>query len=91
MKIEKAKKGTLRPSKPFESMESEAKYWDTHSVVDEIDAQTTVRFHRAQKTDSLTIRFAHDDMTKLREEANQQGIGPSTLARILVKKALQAL
>ena len=91
MKLEKVKKGTLRPSKQFQSIESEAEYWDTHSVVDEIDAQTPVGFHRVQKTDSLTIRFAHEDMTKLREEANQQGIGPSTLARMLVKKGLQTL
>lgn len=91
MKIEKTKKGTLRPIKPFQSVTEETEYWDTRSVVDEIGEGTVVGFHQAQKTDSLTIRFAHEDMTKLREEASQQGIGPSTLARMLVKKGLQTL
>jgi hypothetical protein len=39
----------------------------------------------------LTIRFAHEDMQPLREEAVEQGVGLSTLARMLVKKGLWTL
>ena len=91
MKIEKTKKGTINPIKPFRSVDAEAEYWDTHSVVDEIGEGTPVGFHQAQKTDVLTIRFAHEDIKLLREEAYREGIGPSTLARMLVKKGLQSM
>lgn len=44
----------------------------------------------ADKTDTLTIRVAHD-IERLQEEANEQGIRPSILARMLVKRGLQTL
>jgi predicted DNA binding CopG/RHH family protein len=43
------------------------------------------------QTDTLTIRFAHEDIQRLRQEADEQGVGPSTLARMLVKKGLRTL
>ena len=89
MKIDNAKKGTMEPIKPFQTLEEEAEFWDTHDVTDEINEGTLVGFHQANKTDTLTIRFAHEDIQKLREEAAEQGIGPSTLARMLVKRGLQ--
>jgi len=91
MKIKQHKKGTIQPIKPFKTIDEEAEFWDTHSVVDDINDGTVVGFHQANKTDTLTIRFSHEDIQKLREEANQQGVGPSTLARMLVKKGLQTL
>jgi predicted DNA binding CopG/RHH family protein len=89
MKTKQVKKGTITPIKPFQTLDEEAASWDTHSALDEIDEGTTVGFHQANKTDTLTIRFAHEDLHRLREEAFQKGIGPSTLARMLVKKGLQ--
>ena len=41
--------------------------------------------------ETLTIRFSHEDIQRLREEAVEQGVGPSTLARMLVKKGLRTL
>ena len=40
---------------------------------------------------TLTIRFAHEDIQRLQAEAVEQGVGPSTLARMLVKKGLRTL
>jgi predicted DNA binding CopG/RHH family protein len=91
MNVKYEKKGSLQPMKPFQSTAEEAAFWDTHDVTTEINEGTLVGFHQANKTDTLTIRFSHEDIVKLREEASQQGIGPSTLARMLVKKALQSL
>jgi hypothetical protein len=68
-----------------------AEYWDTHSALDEINEETLVGFHQANKTDTLTIRFSHEDIQRLREEAVEQGVGPSTLARMLVKQGLRTL
>jgi predicted DNA binding CopG/RHH family protein len=91
MNIKHVKTGTVQSMKPFKTLDEEAEFWDTHDVTSEINEGTLVGFHQANKTDTLTIRFSHEDITKLREEASQQGIGPSTLARMLVKKGLQTL
>jgi predicted DNA binding CopG/RHH family protein len=91
MNIQHAKKGTIRPIKPFQTIAEEAEFWDTHAATAEIDEDTIVGFHQANKTDTLTIRFSHEDIIRLREEASEQGVGPSTLARMLVKKGLQTI
>lgn len=74
--------------KPFKSYEEEANFWDTHSVLDEINKGTLVGFHQANKTDTLTIRFDPKDIQKLREKAFHLGVGPTTLARMWVKERL---
>src|SRR5690242_12826562 len=91
MNIQYAKNGTVKPIEPFQTIAEEAEFWDTHEATAEIEEGTLVGFHQANKTDTLTIRFSHEDITRLREEANQQGVGPSSLARMLVKKGLQTL
>ncbi len=86
-KLERRKE-TVQPIEPFETIEEEAKFWDSHSVVDAIDKGTLVGFHQAKKTDSLTIRFEPEDIQRIREEAHQRGIGPTTLARMWIKERL---
>ena len=34
MKVTFAKKGTIKPTKPFKTLEEEANFWDTHDAVD---------------------------------------------------------
>lgn len=84
------RKEAITPMPPFESVEEEAEFWDSHSVVDEVDKGTLVGFHHARKSGSLTIRFQPEDIQRLREEANQQGIGPTTLVRMWVLEHLRA-
>lgn len=91
MKIKKVKKGTIKPIQPFATLKDEAEYWDTHSMLDEVDKNASVGFHQASKTDTLTIRFDHEDVKKLQKEAVQKGIGISTLARIWLKERLQTI
>jgi predicted DNA binding CopG/RHH family protein len=79
----------VMPIPPFETIEEEAEFWDTHSAVDEIDKGTLLGFHRAKKTGSLTIRFPPDDLQRIREKANQLGIGPTTLARMWILEHLR--
>lgn len=90
VKITKVKKGTIKPIKPFKTLEEEANFWDTHSALDEINDGTLVGFHRANKTNTLTIRFAQSDIQRLREKAFHQGIGPSTLVRMWVREKLES-
>lgn len=86
-KIKKVKKYTIKPVKPFKSIEEEANFWDTHSVLDGISEGTLVGFHKANKTDTITIRFQPEHIQLIREKAFQLGIGPTTLARIwLIEK-----
>jgi len=83
MKVKFVKKGTMKPSKPFKSLE------DTHSVLDEINEGTLVGFHRANKTDTITIRFQPEHVQVLKEKALQMGIGPTTLARMWIIEKLK--
>lgn len=88
VKVTKTKKTNFKPIKPFKSYEEEANFWDTHSFIDEINDGTLVGFHQANKTSTLTIRFDPKDVQKLREKAFQLGVGPTTLARMWIRKRL---
>lgn len=88
-KIEKAKTGSIKPIPPFKSIEEEAAFWDTHSVVDQIDEGTLVGFHQANKSRTITIRFQPDQLEVLRQEAWERGIGPTTLARMWLLEKLK--
>lgn len=88
-KVKKVKKGTIKPIKPFKSLDEEADFWDTHSAVDEVNDGTLVGFHQANKTHTITIRFQPESLQKLRDEAFQRGIGPTTLARMWILEQLR--
>lgn len=88
MKVKIVKKGTIKPTKPFKSLEEEANFWDTHDAVDVLGKDIRVGIHRAIKSDTLTIRFEPDDIRKLREKASRSGIGPTTLVRMWIKERL---
>lgn len=88
-KVKKSKKNTIKPVKPFTSLEEEADFWDTHSAVDEINEGTVVGFHQANKTSTITIRFQPEMLKELRSKALKQGVGPTTLARMWIMEKLQ--
>ena len=85
------KNAKVEPIPPFKTLDEEADFWQTHSVVDDINDGTIVGFHRANKTQTLTVRFTKTDLQKLREEAFRKGIGPTTLARMWLIEKLQSL
>lgn len=88
VKIKRVKMGTIKPIKPFKTLEEEANFWDAHSGVKEINEGTVVGFHQANKTGTLTVRFDPKDIQNLREKASRQGVGPTTLARMWIKEKL---
>ena len=57
MKTKQAKKGTIQPIQPFQTLDEEAAFWDTHSALDEINEGIVMGFHQANKTDTLIIRL----------------------------------
>jgi predicted DNA binding CopG/RHH family protein len=76
--------GSMTPMPPFMTLEEEAKYWDTHSPVDELDEHTVVAVHRGQKTETSTVRFDPQDLAELRQQADERGLEPTTLVRMWV-------
>lgn len=87
-KIIKTKKQTIKPIKPFTSIDEEADFWDTHSVVDEINDGALVGFHQVNKTKTITIRIDPKNLQILRNKAFKKGLGPTTLARMWILEHL---
>ena len=85
----KIKKISKIPS--FKSHEEEAKFWETHSVADYIDEfkQVEARFAK-NLSEGLHIRLDPDTLMKLRYEAKEKGIGPTTLVRVWIKDQLRS-
>jgi predicted DNA binding CopG/RHH family protein len=69
----------------FASIEEEAAFWDTHSTADYEDEFKPVRVRFAKKlSEGLTIRLDPDTLAKVRAEAQERGIGATTLIRMWV-------
>ena len=79
----------IEPVAPFKTMEEEQAYWATHSVVDGLPADAVVTVKRTNKTETLSVRLDPQDMAVLRRQAEEQGIGPTTLARMWVREHLR--
>ena len=77
----------------FKTIEEEAAFWDTHSseeFADELTPVENVKFVKARPKKALTVRFDEDTFEELAREASEKGIGPSTLARMLILEHLRA-
>ena len=94
-----AEKGQKRPKvtrsriPAFNTIEEEAAFWDTHSseeFADELTPAENVKFVKAHSKKALTVRFDEDVFEELSQEAKEKGIGPSTLARMVILEHLRA-
>ena len=76
----------------FKTIEEEADFWDTHSIeefADELTPVENVKFVKASPKKALTVRFDEDTFEELTREAREKGIGPSTLARMVILEHLR--
>ena len=74
----------------FASIEEEAAWWDTHSIVDYLDELEPVKLKFAKNLSSpIAVRLDADDRAKLTRIADEQGVGTSTLIRMWIKDRLQ--
>ena len=74
----------------FATREEEAEFWDTHDITDFLDELKPVKVRVSKSLgQGLTIRLNADDREALARRAEEQGIGPSTLARMWIKKQLR--
>lgn len=74
-------------------MEEAAAFWDTHSVADyadELEEVTDIQFVRAEPKKAITVRLGAGTLAALTAAARQRGIGPSTLARMMIMESLRA-
>ena len=74
----------------FETEEQEAEYWDSHSPLDlaaEPKAQK-VRV-RGAKDKPITVRLDSESRSKLDRLAAEQGLGPSSFARLILMSVIE--
>jgi hypothetical protein len=77
----------------FKTIEEEAAFWDTHSsedFADELTPVEQVKFVPSRSKKALTVRFDEEAFEELSREAREKGIGPSTLARMLILEHIRA-
>jgi len=85
-------KGTKSRIPTFKTIEEEAAFLDTHSseeFADELTPVENVKFVKAGSKKALTVRIDEDTFEELTREAREKGIGPSTLARMVILEHLR--
>lgn len=74
----------------FKNRQEEAEWFDTHDLADYWDEFKPVRVRFARNlSEGITIRLDPKTLAKLRAQAQQQGIGPTTLARMWILEHLR--
>src|SRR3989344_3028902 len=75
----------------FKNREDEAKFWETHSISDYINELKPIEARFAKNlSEGLHIRLDPDTLDKLRQEAQEKGIGPTTLVRMWIRDQLSS-
>ncbi|OGO20870.1 MAG: hypothetical protein A2Z15_04955 [Chloroflexi bacterium RBG_16_50_11] len=88
MKNMKEKKRTGIPE--FKTLEEEREYWEARGPLAEGHKGTINKPRAKQKRSSfLAVRLTGEELTKLRDIAAKQGVGPSTFARIVLTTMIQ--
>ncbi len=74
----------------FANYAEEAEFWDSHDIGDYWDETkpAEVKFSH-NLSENLTVRLSPEALSILRRQADQMGIGPSTLARMWIVKHLR--
>jgi predicted DNA binding CopG/RHH family protein len=77
---------------PHFASEAEAgAFWDTHSPEDFADdfREVQVSFAKPLIKRGLTVKLSEETLAELRQRAEEQGVGPSTLARMWILEQLR--
>jgi predicted DNA binding CopG/RHH family protein len=76
----------------FKSLKEERKFWDTHDSTayhDDFKIIKNVVFVRPKK-EVISLRLEPKFIRRLRELADKEGLPPTTYARMLIVKSIQA-
>lgn len=86
------KEGALKMAKripEFKGRKEEAAYWDSESVAEHLEEMERVEAEvTAPLSHTLSVRVSGEDLRKLRVLARTQGVGLTTMARMLLKRML---
>ena len=86
--IEKEKTESRIPA--FADRREEAEFWDTHDFGDYWDETEPVDVTYSKNlSENLTVRLSPQILKQLRQQADEIGVGPSTLARIWILERLK--
>ncbi|MBI4286148.1 MAG: hypothetical protein HY670_09700 [Chloroflexi bacterium] len=79
-----------KPLPRFETQDEEAEYWDKHSLLEHFDESEFKPFQANDKKDNpITIRLNSELRQVLEQVAKAHKVGPSTMARMFIVKALE--
>ncbi len=74
----------------FETEEQEAGYWDSHSPLDIIAEPKAQKVRvKGTKDKTITIRLDSESRSKLDRLAAEQGLGPSSFARLVLMSVIE--
>ena len=87
----KTMKGTKDVGIPeFKSLEEEEKYWEARGPLAEGHKGRSNTPKPGQRRSSfLAVRLTGEELTRLRDIAAKQGLGPSTFARLVLTRAIE--
>ena len=72
------------------SREEAAKFWAENEITDENSEQVTEEIHvRKPLSAMISLRLSDDDLSKLKLVAQAQGVGVTTMARMLIHQCLE--
>ena len=75
----------------FKDLKEEREFWDTHDSTDYLDdfeVAKNVVFVRPKKQ-AISLRLDPNILNKLRELADEEGLPPTTYARMLIIKGIR--
>ncbi len=73
----------------FQSLEEERKYWEGRGPLAEGYKSRINKAQARQKRSSfLAVRLTGEELTRLRDIAKEEGLGPSTFARLVLTRAM---
>ena len=86
----------IKPMKPFNTVQEEALFWDTHDLSnvfkDSKIALSKLSRLEKEKEAVLTIRIQKSVKEKIEKVARAKGVNPGTLSRVwLIEKLQQAV
>ena len=72
------------------SREEAAKFWAEHEITDDNSEQVTEEIQvRKPLSAMISLRLSDDDLSKLKLVAQAQGVGVTTMARMLIHQCLE--
>jgi len=92
MKTKATKSYRPKPISPFNTLDEEAEFWDTHDTADLGKVPLlSLPLIEPEKEEVLSLRVQRSVKDRLQKAARSKGINPTTLARMWIIERLNAI